>query len=181
MSGFIISGNITSHPEANYDTYITEVSRILSTIGRRAVDDKGSSLYLEIRFKEQDKWEIIDYISDAYALVERTFGKYTRLENVEVETDDNIKFQTTELTLKCPVWVLPYNVAEIYHLINFFVIRYIVARKIEFIVPKDSERFMESAKLYLEEAKKTFYIKPAPMFPVVNGDDTLIENGGEII
>jgi hypothetical protein len=166
MSGFIISNDTTSHTEVNYDAYITEVSRILSTIGRRAVDDKGSSLYSEIRFKEQDKWEIIDYISDAYALVERTFGKYAKLENVEVEiVASDIKFQTTELTLKCPVWVSAENLAEIYHLIKFFVIRYIVARKIEFIVPKDSERFMEGAKLYLEEAKKTFFTKPAPVKP----------------
>lgn len=176
MSDFNIKNTGFNCEPLNYDTYLIDVTRILSTIGKKIVDGEGTSMYPEVRFKSQDRWEIEDYISDAYTLIERAFGKYAVITTKIIEISDNgIKYKTSDLEIKCPSWVSDDNMKEVYHLIDFFVIRYIVARKIEHLSPKENEKFMESAKLYLDEAKKTFYIKSAPKFPVVNGDDTLEE------
>lgn len=159
MSKFSIDSN-----ESNYDSYVIEVARILSTAGKKVVDSNGVSLYPEIRYKSQDRWDFEEYISDAYIMAKKEFGKYASIEKKDEEYD-GIKYTTMNMSINCPDWFSDTKKKEIYNAITFFVVRYIVGRKLNHLSNKDSERYIEGAKLYLEEAKNIFFTKQAPVRP----------------
>lgn len=165
LSTIVKINKVETKEETKQEVFISEVSRALSTIGRTLVDSNGTSMYESVRYVEQDKELISDYISDAFRVICKHFERYTVIKPTISTTD---KVISSDLEFNIPNTTNRFDSSSLKSIhigLAQFVIRYVVAKRLEGIDKTAFDSNMAAAMIYLEEAKNNLFIKKAPVFP----------------